>query len=732
MRSPPGAPGLALLAALALAGPGLAQQTGETGATAAPAGSEETEPPSVLVADRVEIQGDARLVASGNVEVVQGDTRMTASRIIYDDATGSLTIEGPITVIQGETSVLLASSGELDTGFQDGILRSARLVLDQQLQLAAVEIARVSGRYSQLSKVTASSCEVCAKRPVPLWQIRSRRVIHDELERQLYFDGARLEVLGLPVAYIPRLRLPDPTLERATGFLVPSIRTTDELGEGIKVPYFFVLGDNRDLTLTPYLATNRTQTLEARYRQAFRTGEIQIDAAVSDDDIVQDELRGYLFADAEFRLPRDYRLAFDIETTSDDSYLLDYDYSDKDRLDSAISLTRAGRDEFINAEAIGFRSLRVSEDNETQPFLLTDVVWLRRFRPSWVPGTVSFELASHTHERRSNEDVIGRDVGRLTGQLDWRVDDVGPAGILLAAQGRLFTEYSFISQDSNFPDPVSRIVPTAAVELRWPWVRPASGRGGASHIIEPVAQVVWAPGDAADPDTPADESTQIELDEGNLFALSRFPATDRTEAGLRVNMGINYTRFDPAGWSMGVTVGRVYRNEDQGQFDGITALDGVRSDWLAALTFSLGERLSLTNRALFDEDFVYDKFETRLGWRSEDIELAGTYTWLEESPAEMRDDAINEWRLDGVWQVNDSWRASTEWRYDLTLDRSASARLGLEFRTECVTVTTSVRRRFTSSEQLRPTTNLDFEVALAGFGGTGENRPRPRRRGCVR
>lgn len=233
------------------------------------------EPPVALIADRVELTGDGRLVASGRVQAIQGERRLTAAQIAYDPETEQLEIAGPITLVEADGSVLVADAATLDTGFRDGILSSARLVLDRELQLAATEITRVDGRYTQLTKTVASSCEVCARNPVPLWQIRAESVIHDELERQLYFRNAWFDLFGVPVLWVPRLRLPDPTLDRATGFLTPSIRTTDELGFGIKLPYFIRLGDHRDLTLTPYVSDNRTQTLEFRYREAFVRGDIE-------------------------------------------------------------------------------------------------------------------------------------------------------------------------------------------------------------------------------------------------------------------------------------------------------------------------------------------------------------------------------------------------------------------------------------------------------------------------
>ncbi|SNS44358.1 LPS-assembly protein LptD [Tropicimonas sediminicola] len=693
--------------------------------TALPAVAQEDSPVSTLIADRVEITADGKLVASGNVEAFYEGARLRAGRITYDEDADLLEIEGPIVLTQGENTIVLADSAALSPDLRNGLLRSARVVMDQQLQLAAAEIDRVDGRYTQLYRTVASSCEVCAANPVPLWQIRARRVVHDDLEKQLYFDDAVFEVVGVPVMYLPQLRLPDPSVERASGFLTPSLRTTDELGLGVKIPYFFRIGDDKDLTVTPYVSANRTRTLELRYRQAFRSGDIEMNGAVSRDDIRPEGPRAYLFAEGGFSLPNDYKLEFDIETVSDDTYLLDYDYSDKDRLDSALNLSRVGRDRLFETEAVVYRSLRSSEDNETQPFLVGDATWTRRYDVPVIGGTGSFQLEAHGHQRRSSEDVEGRDVGRVAGLLDWTRAWSGPVGMLFTADARLTFDHTIVDDDSNYPDTINQTTPYGAVEMRWPWVRQDAG---SSQVIEPVVQLVWSPDDGEN--TPQDESTQLEFDEGNLFSFSRFPADDVQERGLRANVGISWTRYDEAGWTLGATVGRIYRQDDLGQFSGYETFDGIESDLLTAVRLELPNRMTLVNRALLGDDYDVTKNELRLSWDSDMLEFASTYVWMQPSEVEDRDDITHEWRIDGDWQINDRWSSSADVRYDLELDRSASARVGVVYSTECATFDLSVRRRFTSTDQLNPSTDYTFEVQLAGFGNTGEGRSSASRSAC--
>ena len=105
---------------------------------------------------------DSRLVAEGNVEAFQGDIKLSAQRVTYDRETGQLILEGPIRIDQGGQTTLLADSGQLDSGIQNGLLIGARMVFDQQVQIASVQAKRAAGRYTQFSKVSATSCHVCA------------------------------------------------------------------------------------------------------------------------------------------------------------------------------------------------------------------------------------------------------------------------------------------------------------------------------------------------------------------------------------------------------------------------------------------------------------------------------------------------------------------------------------------------------------------------------------------
>ncbi|MFA3915377.1 LPS-assembly protein LptD [Ruegeria hyattellae] len=704
---------LALLLACLAAAPAAQAQS-----TSLPPGSQTQEQtPALLVADQVFITPERQLIAEGNVEAYQGEVRLRAQKITFDRESGTLSIEGPIRIDQGGEITILADAAEMDQGLQNGLLRGARMVFEQQVQLASLQMTRVGGRYTQLYKTAVTSCHVCEDGRPPLWQIRAQKVTHDQAERQLYFEGAQFRVLDVPIFYFPALRLPDPTLKRANGFLVPSIRSTSQLGVGVRVPYFFKLGDHRDLTLTPYLSS-KTTTLGFRYRQAFRRGRININGAFTRDDILKGEDRGYLFADGIFALKNGYRLGFDIKTVSDDGYLLDYGLPDYDRLRSQIALERTTRDEAFLGRFIHYKSLRDDEVDDESGAQIFDLDYQRRYFPDRIGGELLLGFEGHAHRIDTEEEVVGRDLARATADVAW--DRYWILGQGLRTELHLGTSvdgFKFFDDDVN-PDNVLRATPRAALTLRYPMTR--QEKNGATQYLEPIAQLGWT--NVTNSDVPNEESGFVEFDQGDLLRLSRFPAPDVREDGATFVYGLNWARYDPAGWQAYATIGQVFRQYANPNFTKTSGLQGTSSDILLAGQIRMNNGLALTTRGILSGELNFDKAEVRADWFSDRLNFSSTYLWLGRDPQEDRDMAVSEVWFDGGYQVDPNWRALADLRYDIQDSRAVRTGIGAIYKNECLTINISLSRRYTSSTSVEPSTDFGISLSLDGFAVEGASK----------
>ena len=663
---------------------------------------------ATLVADNVQLNGENQLIATGNIEVLFDGSRLTASQIVYDQEADSLQIDGPIFLKMADGTILLADRGTLDPRLENGILQSARLVLDQELQLAANQIDRREGRYSQLYKTSATSCRVCGTR-APLWEIRAARVVHDMQERQLYFENATFRVRGIPIFWLPRMRLPDPTLERTSGFLIPIQSNTTQLDTGIKMPYFVTLGDHRDITITPYLSS-QTRTLELLYRQAFVHGNFRARGAVSDDTL-ETANRSYIFAAGNFDLGNEYKLNFDIEAVSDPAYLLDYGYSGKDRLDSGLRILRVTDDTLFLTRLTYYETLREDESNASLPTVIADLSYETRWQPA-VGGVLTNGVSFDTAYRYRNLDGdAGRDVSRAGVATKWQNTWTLPAGFVAEAQVGLRGDFYFVNDATSFARNDSRIVPQTGLILRWPLGRTQGN--GTTHLIEPTHSLTWADSFGGTP--PNEDSTRTELDRANLSAISRHAGDDAVESGAQAAAGLTWTRYGATGVTTALSFGRVIRAQAQSDFTASSGLDGSQSDWLLSAQLTAPGGFIVDARSLWEDTGALTVADSRLSWSNNTFSLAAAYIWQAADDAENRPDTLSAWTFDSRITLSETWTLALDGRYNVAEDRPVQAGAGLRWRNECVTIDVSASRRYTSSSTVEPTTTYGLSASIGGF-----------------
>lgn len=673
---------------------------------------------ATLIADTVRQHGKGILVAEGHVEVFYKGTRLKAEKITYDQTKGTINVEGPLVLVDNlGRSTLVADGADLSADLQNGILRSAKMVLDNKTEIAAQDARRVDGRYTQLSRAVTSACVVCSANPRPLWEIRASRVIHDEADQSIYFQNAQLRFFGVPVFYLPTLRLPDPSVKRARGFLVPRVSSSTTFGLGVEVPYFLPFGPSRDLTVFPYFASKNATTLGLRYRQAFTNGALEFRGAASRDKIQPGQTRGYLFGDGYFNLPHGFTLKFQLQTVSDPDYFVNYGLSQVDRLESGLELTRTRRDEYIDAELLHFHSIRSGESNATLPTQVAIGQWDRRFTLPGVGGQARLSFRGLALIRTSNADILGRDVSRAGAAFNWRRSWVLPGGMVLDGITSLQGDLYRIRQDSGYPSTIGRAVPQAAVQLSWPWVR--QGAGGAAEVIQPVVQLIWSPKSLTA--VPNEDSQVSDFDEGNLFSLSHFNGVDGVELGARANLGLIYSRYTPNGWTLNAAAGRIFRQVAPIGFDTASGLGGKETGWLVALQ-AKWRGWEVTNRAVLSNGRGgITKDELRMSYGQGPYWAGSSYVWMtadsNASYQPLTALPTREWILDAGFPIYRNWTAKTAFRYDFVANRAESQGLAVGWHNECVSLDLSLSRSYASSTSVAPTTTFGFSVGLTGFGG---------------
>lgn len=672
-----------------------------------------------LIADLVEYDPNRDvLIATGNVEVFYENRILKADKVIYYNETGLVEASGPLRLESDGEETIVAEFATLDPELRSGVTQGARMVLAQNFQFAAAEAERVGTRYTVLRKTVASSCQICTDAPVPLWLMRAERIVRDNETKQIHFENARFEIYGVTVAAFPYFRIPDPSVNRATGFLQPEIKSSETFGTGLKLPYFIVIDDATDITITPFLTTSGTTVIEGQYRRFYKKGEINFNGAFSaNDDNAVGGLRGFIFADGGYRAGNGIDYSFSLKRSGDKSFLKEFDFDDTDRLASRVTAERQRGNEFVSLGATGFQSLRASENDNNIPTVFPEIIYQRYWDDPQYGGRVSAHASSVGLTRK-----LGRDVFKLGGGISWSRPFDFENGLQASLHGALDGWLYSTSDDPAFSSNVESILaPTAAIEVRYPLVRRKASN--AMEIIEPIAQLVYreVEGDLAR--VPNEDSVQVEFDASNLFALDRFPGNDLVEEGLRLNLGMNYTHLNDDGWNFGLTLGRVLRTSQLSQFSASTGLNGTSSNFVAAANLDLNPGFRLSNQTLFDDDFAFSRNDIQARLEVGKLTMDGTYVYLLPDVTANSFQKRNELKLDATYRLNDNWRFGGTYRRNLATGRDVKRDLVIEYGNECLTTTFSVSRNFTNSPNVPPNTVFGLSVSLAGMGGTRENWP---------
>lgn len=598
------------LAALLLASAAHGQEPGP------PAAAPEMPQPMVeFEADALTYEEQGQIItATGNVLVRRDGQTLTADTVIFNRETGIVTASGQVMLDSGDGMRAVADSFELNESLRDGAVDNILLILADGSRMAAKTGVRDNG-LSTLNRAAYSPCAVvddhgCPREPV--WQLKAVRVVHDPVRGRIFYTGARLEMFGVPVVALPKLSHPDGFDKNQSGLLAPDVRISRELGGEVRIPYYWSIAPDRDLTLTGNIYTNVAPVIGAEYRQLFEGGPIQASLMATyargqseneSGEIVDtgERLRGAFEARGQIEHGNGWRSSFSSRLTNDDNFLGRYQVSLDTRLRSTYVLEHFEEQRYFSVRGWAFQDLTSGTPNDRVPFALplVDMLWRLPVQP--LGGQVMLQANSLALIRRE-----GQSMARALASAQWDRSILTPVGQRITFTGLVRGDVYHSSDGAMADDPFyagkdgwqARFIPLAAVDMEWPF---AGGLFGGTQTVSPRVQFV-ASSPTANSSIPNEDSRAIDLEESNLFALNRFPGYDRWEGGARVTYGMDW-RWAKPGIAIFAQAGQSYRLDNQSEFfpEG-TGLSSRLSDFVGRASVRIGRYVEVTQRLRLDKD----------------------------------------------------------------------------------------------------------------------------------
>jgi LPS-assembly protein len=383
-------------AAVALCGSALLLSAAASAATkpraAAPAAAAApAESPAKMVVEAKELAYDETrnsVSATGNVKIFYKGRTLEADRVVYDRGAQRVYAEGNARLTETDGTVVHADRFDLTDDFKAGFMDSLRVEGADNAHFSAPRAER-SGETTTFDLGSYTACDACRDDPSKprLWMVRAKRIIHDNEEKVVYYEDAALELLGVPIAYMPYFSSPDPSVKRKSGFLNPQLTYRSQLGYSVAIPYYWALAPNYDLTITPTGFSRQGPFLSAQFRHRLENGGYSINLegthvgdpsafATAPYGARDKRWRGAVQSNGEFYLNDQWRFGWDVTALSDRYFLQDYkqynslyqNYFFRESSSTAY-LTGQGPRSFFDLRGFYFQGLSPNDVQAQQPIV---------------------------------------------------------------------------------------------------------------------------------------------------------------------------------------------------------------------------------------------------------------------------------------------------------------------------------------------------------------------------
>lgn len=642
-----------------------------------------------LLADKIKITEDNILIAEGNVEARRGNQLLKATKLIFDDKTEEIYVENITIFLEGQNTKILGSGGQLGLEMRAGLIQAANILVDEKLKISASEVYMDGGEVDRASNIwRVTTCKECEAKQ-PLWHFSARSADRNADRSEIMYKNVVLKVKGVPVAFTPYLRLPDPRISRARGFLMPSLEVSSKLGTGVRIPYFVPIKDDKDLLLTPLLSTE-TNTLEYRYRQAFENGNLTVSGAVSKDTIHPNELRYFIKADGSFVSASGYHINFQTGRVSDDGYLGDYGYFSEDKFETRVTLKKEEFDGKGNLKQTVELVRNDFFDNTTETEVTGSVGYSRPIAQNLLPGQVLGSLDFTTSSSKARDEQVTPFSSEATAKVSHSYAKQIGKRLEISTVAETELNISLDPENESPNDPQSQMKNKVGFVAKLPF----SNTGNTiSQTFEPVFTLSYGNQTADDAFELFRSSSVV-----NIGELHR-PTEDRPSGisgfseeweGYGAGLGLNYSAYWDSGYTIKVSTGAPIVSNPADKSDLGNGFPDSSIAYVLGGAFSTPELMSFDTMGLFSSKGELVNAQSNLG-----LSFSFGDNWL--ASATTRYDRLNDHQITSELNISTAirdWKISGKQSY-LDGQRDVFEASAI-YEDECTRFLVGMKNRFSS------------------------------------
>ena len=686
-------------------------------------GQETDTAPIDFSADIVSSDGETGiLIATGNVVLTQGESKLTADKVEYDRTQGVASASGNVVFTDKNGNAHYAERIVLDKNFSYAFAEPVISQLVDGSWIGAEKIGRNQDNSTLFtgSRFTPCNCNF-REGETPVWELQTSTTEHNPAEQKFYHKHVRMYIFSVPVMYLPFLSHPDHTVRRQSGFLEPRIAYSSDLGTTYAQSYYWVTGDTHDAEIRPHYFSTNGDALDLKYRQFWDQSALNVRVIGGRLNTFKKNRENVFGTQTSFSttLGDDWKVNALLHHASQDTFLRRYDFDESETLKSFITTERIENNRYSLVETYNIQDLESDSHSEREPFVLPYIFHERYLESPRDDTSIRLRFGA----ANINNDNF-TDVNRWTSEVYMLQENVSEYGIL-TTEGRLSAQLRNIETapgGSGYTGDLGQASGSVALG----WSRPISTVVGDRYmLIEPKAKLVSTRATDHNDNVPNLDSADFRLDEANLFLINREQGEDYSITHSRFDTGVSASIYDESFGNLSGFIGSSRRLSGQHP-QGLNAVsdDDKYSDILASLTIEPDDYFSLSWAGRFQpRNFRSNETRTKAKVKYGGTSFSLTYNQIAESFFDTANEEQEQLIISANQELPGNWAIKWAQEYDMVDNRRELIDSSIEMTfaggiQDCLNISIGYNRDATTDRDIKPADEIYFTLTFKYLGST--------------
>jgi LPS-assembly protein len=551
------------------------------------------------------------------------------------------------------------------------------------------------------------------------WYIKASEISLNDYTDTGSAKNARIEFKGVPLLYTPWISFSFND-QRKSGFLAPTIGSTSRSGFEALVPYYWNIAPNMDATLAARALSKRGVQLqgEFRYLEDNFSGTSNLEYLPTDS--LSNETRYYANLKHQHKFGNGWSAGYSLEKVSDDQYFSEM--STRIVTTSRVNLPQQFNLDYVDET---WRFNAIAQKFQT---LKQDAYPYERLPQMTLIGNKYYDnVNANLYSQLSVFDINkNAPLNSITGQP--RVTGVRSTlypsisipmsrtyGYVTPKLGIHHTSYS-LTDDPNDQSSYQRTLPIFSLDSGLYFDRDFKiASRGYSQTLEPRLFYVYIP-ERDQSNIPIFDSSLADLNFSSLFSENQFVGNDRINNANQVSFALT-TRFiesSTGAQRLSASIGQRYYFADQK-----VTLPGVEARKNNSSDIIAGISGQLKNSWIIDAFWQYNTDNSN----SVRSTISGRYN---PEPGKVlnlsysyRQDSIDQSDISAQWPLGKGWYGIGRANYSFRESRIIETIGGLEYDAGCWQARTVIQRVSTATAEANYA--LFFQLELGGLASIGAN-----------